>query len=147
MPELSSLAELTELRERIIAGRAKDKPTIVVCAGTACQASESGRIIRRVKKYLMLNDLIDQVDLRVTGCQGFCEVGPFILTEPQRAFYVRLHHYHVPRIIDALLADQYVDELLYHDPDTGQCCYDYEEIPFFKKQQRTLLEKNQQITP
>ena len=117
MPKLSSIIDLTELRRRIIAGTVKDKPTIVVCAGTACQASESGRIIRRVKRHLLLNDLIYQVDLRVTGCQGFCEVGPFILTEPQNAFYMKLHHYHVPSIIDALLAGEYVEELLYQDPD------------------------------
>jgi len=147
MPKLSSVADLTGLRKRIIADRVRDRPTIIVCAGTACQASESGRIVRRVKRHLLMNDLIDQVDLRVTGCHGFCEVGPFILTEPQNAFYTRLHHYHVPRIIDALLAGEYVEELLYQDPDTGKRCFDYNEIPFFKKQQRTLLSQNQQIDP
>jgi NADH-quinone oxidoreductase subunit F len=147
MPELTSLSSLQELRQRIIGGRAEAKPTIVVCAGTACQASESSRVIRRVKKHLLVNDLIDAVNLRVTGCLGFCEVGPFILTEPQGAFYTKLHHYQVPRIIDAVLADEYVEELLYQEPVSGKRCYHYEEIPFFKKQQRTLLSKNQKIDP
>ena len=97
MPKLSSLDALAELRKRISADLVKDKPTIVVCAGTACQASESGRIIRRVKRHLLLHDLIGEVDLRVTGCHGFCEAGPFILTEPQNAFYTKLQHHHVPR--------------------------------------------------
>ncbi len=147
MPKLSSLASLQELRKRMIAGRVADKPTIVVCAGTACQASESNRIIRSVKRYLLLKDLVEVVDLRVTGCHGFCEMGPFILTEPQRAFYTKLHHYHVPRIIDAVLADEYVEELLYQEPGSGKRYHDYSEIPFFKEQQRTLLSKNQQVDP
>ncbi len=147
MPKLSSLASLQELRKRMIAGRVADKPTIVVCAGTACQASESNRIIRSVKRYLLLKDLVEVVDLRVTGCHGFCEMGPFILTEPQRAFYTKLHHYQVPRIIDAVLADEYIEELLYQEPGSGKRYYDYSEIPFFKEQQRTLLSKNQQVDP
>ena len=148
MPLLTSISDLAELRQQIIAGRvAAAKPTIVVCAGTACQASESSRIIRSVKKHLLINDLLEKVDLRVTGCHGFCEVGPFILTEPQGAFYTKISHSDVPRIIDAMLSDEYVEELLYKDPVTGEPHYNYDEIPFFKGQQRTLLSKNQQIDP
>lgn len=147
MPALTSISDLTELRQQIIAGRAKAKPTIVVCAGTACQASESSRIIRSVKRHLLTHGLIDKVGLRVTGCHGFCEVGPFILTEPQGAFYTKLHHYHVPKIIDAMLSGGYVEDLLYRDPGTGDPYYVYDEIPFFKGQQRTLLSRNQQIDP
>ena len=147
MPALTSISDLTELRQQIITERSQAKPTIVVCAGTACQASESSRIIRRIKRHLLMNDLIEKVNLRVTGCHGFCEVGPFILTEPQGAFYVKLQHNHVPGIIDAMLAGEYVEELLYKDPVTGDPYYVYDEIPFFKGQQRTLLSKNQQIDP
>ena len=147
MPELTSIADLRKLRTRLVDDSGDAKPTIVVCAGTACQASESYRITRRVKQYLLMNDLVETIDLRITGCQGFCEMGPFILTEPQRAFYTKLHHYHVPRIVDAVLHDKYVDELLYKDSATGKRYYDYNDIPFFNKQQRTLLGENQKLDP
>ncbi len=147
MPTLTSMSDLQNLRARVIAGRDETKPSLVVCAGTACQASDSSRIIRSVKRYILLRDLVDDIRLRVTGCQGFCEMGPFILTEPQRAFYTKLHHYHVPRIIEAVLADEYVEELLYQDPETGRRYFNYNEIPFFQKQQRTLLGRNQEVDP
>jgi len=147
MPTLTSLSDLKELRRRIIAVQTEAKPTLIVCAGTACQASESSRIIRSVKRYLLAEDLIEKVGLRVTGCQGFCEVGPFILTEPQGAFYVKLHHYQVPKIIEAMLADQYVEDLLYKNPATGAPFYDFREIPFFKGQQRALMDMNRNIDP
>ncbi len=147
-PELGSVTELAALRRRLTTDNGDEhKPTIVVCSGTACQASEAFRIVRRVKRHLLNNNLLDRVNLRVTGCHGFCEMGPFILTEPQRAFYTRLNHYHVPRIINAFLTDSYVDELLYQDPATEKRYYDYDEIPFFGKQLRTLLRANQDIDP
>jgi NADH-quinone oxidoreductase subunit F len=92
-------------------------------------------------------DLHDRISLRITGCHGFCEMGPFLLTEPQNAFYTQIKAGHVPRIIDAVLGDRYVEELLYRDPVSGKVYYDRDEIPFFRHQKRTLLETNQKIDP
>ncbi|MFH1419938.1 MAG: NADH-ubiquinone oxidoreductase-F iron-sulfur binding region domain-containing protein [Planctomycetota bacterium] len=120
---------------------------MVICAGTACQASGSNDILRIAKRHIMDKGLIDKIALRITGCQGFCEMGPFILTEPQNAFYTKVQIEDVPRIIDAVLADEYVEDLLYQDPVTGERYYSHDDIPFFKNQQRTLLEMNQNIDP
>lgn len=147
MPELSSLNDLRELRDRIISDEDGGRPTLIVCGCTACQASGSNRLIRSAKRYILMQDLVERLKLRVSGCPGFSEMAPFILTEPQGAFYPQLHHYHVPRIIDALLAGEYVEELLYRETGTSQSYRDYGEIPFFKKQQRTLLRRNQEVDP
>jgi NADH-quinone oxidoreductase subunit F len=74
-------------------------------------------------------------------------MGPFVLIEPQNAFYTQVAMGDVARIIDAAIADEYVEELLYRDPVTGQVYRVRDEIPFFKHQQRTILESNQQIDP
>ena len=123
------------------------KPRIVVCAGTACQASGSNDILRAAKKYLIDKGLIERLSLRITGCHGFCEMGPFILTEPQNAFYARVGIRDVPRIIEAVLAGDYVEDLLYRDPVTGEKFYRCDDIPFFKNQQRALLKMNQKVDP
>jgi NADH-quinone oxidoreductase subunit F len=123
------------------------KPRIVVCAGTACQASGSNDILRAAKKYLIDKGLIERLSLRITGCHGFCEMGPFILTEPQNAFYARVGLRDVPRVIEAVLAGGYVEDLLYRDPVTGEKFYRCDDIPFFKNQQRALLKMNQKIDP
>ena len=54
-----------------------DKPTLVVCAGTGGQASGSNDIIRVIKRHILEKGLQDKVRLRITGCQGFCEIDPF----------------------------------------------------------------------
>jgi NADH-quinone oxidoreductase subunit F len=125
----------------------ESKPQIVVCAGTACQASGSNGILRVAKKYILEKNLHDRVSLKVTGCHGFCEMGPFILTEPQNAFYAQVTLEDVPRIIEALLSGEYVEELLYRDPASGEKYYDRDEIPFFKNQRRAILGLNQKVDP
>lgn len=147
MSKLSSIEELNELFEIITGDVDDNKRSLVICAGTACQASGSNDIIRVAKKYILQNQLIDEIDLKITGCHGFCEMGPFILTLPQRAFYHKVSIDNISRIIDAVIADDYVEELLYSDPMTNQKYYKQDDIPFFKKQQRTIFSKNQQIDP
>ncbi|MGD2091188.1 MAG: FAD-dependent oxidoreductase [Candidatus Aminicenantes bacterium] len=147
MASLSSIKDLQELFEKIKTDIDESKPRIVICAGTACQASNANDIIRVAKKYILQNQLLDTIGLKITGCHGFCEMGPFILTEPQKAFYHKVSIENISRIIDAVIADDYVEDLLYTDPKTNEKYYSQDDIPFFKKQQRTIFSKNQRIDP
>ncbi|MHC4395285.1 MAG: FAD-dependent oxidoreductase [Planctomycetota bacterium] len=147
MLRLSSINELRELRSVLFNNVDENKPHIVICAGTACHASGSSGIIRVVKKHIIEKHLVGKVSLRITGCHGFCEMGPFILTEPQQAFYIQVKLGDVPRIIEAMLSDKYVEDLLYQDSHTGEKYYNRDDIPFFKNQQRSILGLNQKIDP
>jgi NADH-quinone oxidoreductase subunit F len=144
---LSSINELKELRRVLFDASEENKPRIVICAGTACQASGSNDIIRVSKRYIIEKRLVGKMSLRITGCHGFCEMGPFILTEPQQAFYAQVKFDDVPRIIEALLSGEYVEDLLYQDPHTGEKYHNRDDIPFFKNQQRSILGLNQKIDP
>ncbi|MBN2137889.1 MAG: FAD-dependent oxidoreductase, partial [Sedimentisphaerales bacterium] len=44
-------------------------------------------------------------------------------------------------------SDEYVEELLYKDPTTGEKYYKRDDIPFFRNQQRSILSTNQKIDP
>ena len=147
MLRFSSVKELHEHREIIAGDVDESKPRIVVCAGTACQASGASDIIRAAKKYILQEHLLDKIALRITGCHGFCEMGPFILTEPMHVFYHQVPPSAVGRIIDATISGTYVEELVYRDPRTDERYYRQDDIPFFKKQQRTIFGKNQRIDP
>ncbi len=147
MSSLSSIEDLKELFKRVKGDLDESRPRIVICAGTACQASGANDIIRVTKKYILQNQLLDTISLKITGCHGFCEMGPFILTEPQKAFYHKVSIDNVNRIIDAVIANDYVEDLLYTDPKTNEKYYCQDDIPFFKKQQRTIFSKNQRIDP
>jgi len=144
---LSSINELKELRSVLFDASDESKPRIVICAGTACQASGSNDIIRVSKRYIIEKRLVGKISLRITGCHGFCEMGPFVLTEPQQAFYAQVTLDDIPKIIEALLSGEYVEDLLYQDPVTKERYQNRDEIPFFKNQQRSILGMNQKIDP
>jgi NADH-quinone oxidoreductase subunit F len=147
MARLTCIDELKALRAILFKETDPTQPRLVVCAGTACQASGSNDIIRVAKRHIIENRLLGRVALRVTGCHGFCEMGPFILTEPQQAFYAQVTLDDVPAIIDAMLAGRYVEERLYCDSRTGRRYYRRDDIPFFKNQSRAILAGNQKIDP
>ncbi len=147
MARLFSIKELKRLQQSLARNENPGRPCIVVCAGTACQASESSDLIRVAKKHIIQNGLQEKVGIRITGCHGFCEMGPFVLTDPQHAFYSQVRLPDVPRIIDALLVGETVEELLYSDPVTGERYQKLEEIPFFKHQSRLILGMNEKLDP
>ncbi|MBN2545443.1 MAG: FAD-dependent oxidoreductase [Spirochaetes bacterium] len=147
MAKLKNVNELKNLLELLSNEIDESKPSIVICAGTACQASSSNDIIQVAKKYILEKDLTKLINIKVTGCHGFCEMGPFILSEPQGAFYHKVTIKTVNRIIDAVISNSYAEDLLYTDPKTNIKYYKQCDIPFFKNQKRIIFEKNQQLDP
>jgi len=147
MPRFSCAEELRELRGILRADRDETRLRIAICAGTACRASGAGQIVQAVQGYIIQNRLQDKLSLQVTGCHGFCEMGPFLLVLPQGAFYTQVRLDDVPRLVGAAIAGDVAEELLYHDPRTGKAYHQRDEIPFFKYQERTLLDMSQKINP
>ena len=149
MRKLSTIDEFVDFRRRILSEKEIqfDKPTLVVCAGTGGQASGANDIIRVIKRYILDHGLVEKIGFRVTGCQGFCEMDPFILVQPGRHLYPKLKMEDVPKVIKSAL-EGYVDEdLIYKDPRELKSYHYQNDIPFFKKQTRTLLGNNEKLDP
>lgn len=149
LKKLFTVSEFADLRGKMVGRRetAREQPALVLCAGTGGQASGSNEIARAVKHYILEHDLGIQVVFRTTGCQGFCEMDPFIIVEPGGQLYPKLKPENVPAVIDAALGG-YVDEkLVYKDTGTHKALKSQQEIPFFAKQTRTILGRNQRLDP
>ncbi len=147
MKRLNNIESLQELRERILRDYESGIPTIVIPAGTCGQASGANDLIRITKRELLNRGLTEQVRLRITGCGGFCEMEPYVLIEPSRTFYPNVSIQDIIRIIDAVLKGEVLEDLLFVDPDTNKPIKKQDDIPFFKKQVRTLLSRNEKIDP
>ncbi|MFC1588174.1 NADH-ubiquinone oxidoreductase-F iron-sulfur binding region domain-containing protein, partial [Planctomycetota bacterium] len=147
MPRIPSLEEFHTYREILLDEYKPDRPCLVLCAGTGGQASGSNDIMRVLKRHILERDLHDRISLKITGCLGFCEMDPFIVLEPGGHLYPKLKMNDVPLIINAALKGEVVENLLYKEPSTKKCFETQEEIPFFKKQIRTLLGENQKLDP
>ena len=147
MERLRSTDALETLHDRLIFDRDPETPTIVIPSGTCCQASGSSELVRVTKRELLRRKLLDHIDLRVTGCHGFCEMEPSVLVEPRGTFYPKVHAKDMPRIIEAVAKGEIVDELLFVDPATGSKIEKESDIPFFRDQVRILLSQNERIDP
>ncbi len=147
MGKLYSIKGLQALQERLLGRRDPTIPTIVIPAGTCAQASGANDLIQAAKQEIVSRRLTNRIHLRTTGCHGFCEMEPSVLIEPGRFFYPKVNPKDMTRIIDGLIRQEPVDDLVFHDPKTGDPLPTQEDIPFFKKQVRTILGRNEKINP
>ncbi|MEW5922917.1 MAG: FAD-dependent oxidoreductase [Candidatus Zixiibacteriota bacterium] len=149
MRRISSVGEFAEFRKRIMSEKdiQYDRPTLVVCAGTGGQASGANDIIRVIKRYIIERNLREKITLRITGCQGFCEMDPFILVQPGRHLYPKLRMEDVPRVIESALGGFIDEQLIYKDASAKKICKSQNDIPFFQKQTRTILGNNEKLDP
>ncbi|MBQ1223146.1 MAG: (2Fe-2S) ferredoxin domain-containing protein, partial [Oscillospiraceae bacterium] len=60
---------------------------ILVCGGTGCTSSGSGKIIEALEKELVAQGLSEEIKVIRTGCFGLCSVGPIMIVYPDGAFY------------------------------------------------------------
>ena len=82
MTKLNTANDLEALRKQIQAQRQSIRTTLTLCGGTGCQASQCHDVIAAVKEALSKQGLGKSVQVRTSGCHGFCEQGPLMVIEP-----------------------------------------------------------------
>jgi len=148
MPQINSPAELEEFRKGILSKRDPNKPCITLCAGSACHASGSGEVAAAIEEEISKQGLSAAVDVRKTGCHGFCERGPIILIHPKEICYLQIEPKDVPEIVsETIKENKVVERLLYTDPGTKEKITHEHEIPFYKNQHRLVFGSNGNIDP
>ena len=148
MPRISSAAELEAFRKNILSTRDPDRPCIAICAGTGCLGLGNEKVIRACEAEIRKQSLDTRIDIRATGCHGFCEKGPHVVVYPEEIYYTEVSPEDVPEIITrTVLGKEVIDRLCYTDPTTGQKAVHLSEIPFYRKQTRQLLGDNTKIDP
>lgn len=146
--KFTSPKELREFRRKLIASRDPNKMTISICAGTGCQACGCLPVVTALRKEIAASGLEHEVEIKTTGCHGFCERGPLILINPEGVFYQKVKPSDVKLIVDQTVkGGRIVNKLLYRDPQTGEVIKLAKDIPFYKKQMRLIFGKNGMMDP
>ncbi len=139
---------LNELRDKLLAERDPTIPSIMVCGGTGCLALASDEVVRALEKELIEQGVQAKVELKTTGCPGFCEQGPLVVIHPQRIFYTRVKPKDAGEIVSKTITNgEIVESLLYEDPLTGEKIIYETDVPFYKEQTRILLKNSGLIDP
>ena len=147
---LNSLDDLNNLRADIEAGVDPNQLKIMVCHGTGCRAGGADAVTRALTTALAKADVGGKVipEIKSSGCQGFCSKGVLVTILPEGISYQKVKPEDAEEIIQKTVVDgELVERLLYVDPDSGKTIAKEEDIPFYKLQDRKLLEHIGKIDP
>lgn len=125
---------------------------VLVCGGTSCYSSGGPDIYDNLVEQLKENELEQNTRLIQTGCFGFCEKGPIVVVyredNPGGVFYCQVKPEDSQRIVKEHLSNgEIVEDLLYEEPKTGEKIPEYENMGFYKYQQRVALKNCGRIQP
>jgi NADP-reducing hydrogenase subunit HndC len=147
MARIKTPAELEDLRRGILSQRDPNKPCITLCSGSACNASGSIDVAARIEEELSAQNLTGQIDVRRTGCHGYCERGPIIVIRPEKICYFQIKPDDIPEVVSSIKEKNVIERLLYTDPVTNEKVVHEHDIPFYKYQERIVFGSNGSIDP
>ena len=79
MNRLESIADFNDWRNQLKMAAVPDMPTILLCGGTGCTAFGAQEVYQALQDSLERLGLGEKVQLKKTGCHGFCEKGPVVV--------------------------------------------------------------------
>lgn len=121
---------------------------IYICGGTGCMSTKSDKLKENIQAILESKHLEDKVEVRLTGCFGFCEKGPVVKILPDNTFYTEVSPRDALEIVDThIILGKKIERLLYQDPKTGELVHDSENMNFYQKQNRRILHNCGLIDP
>ncbi len=148
MAKIKTAHELETLRQSLKRGRKPDRALITVCSGSGCHAYGCDQVTTAFKEELKKHELQARVEVKATGCHGFCERGPLVVLKPKNILYQRVQVEDVPEIVALSIAkDGIIERLLYEEPKTGRKITAEDDVPFYRKQQRLILGSNALLDP
>ncbi|NLA27542.1 MAG: NADH-quinone oxidoreductase subunit NuoF [Firmicutes bacterium] len=121
---------------------------LMICGATGCLSSGSAKVLQALQDELASRGLKEKCRLVMSGCPGFCEVGPILVVYPDEVFYCHLKPEDIPELVEKhLIGGEIVERLLYKGPDVEAPARFYESMPFYQKQVFNVLHNSGIIDP
>jgi len=146
---LTSVEELKRWQEECADRWQSRGVQVRVCGGTGCNAKGS------LSVQAALAEAAAQLEaegrgftVKVTGCHGLCERGPIVTIHPGDILYQNVREEHVPQIVrETVLGGHVVESLLAEVTPGGAKVTSANELPFYSRQRRVVLQHNGLIDP
>ncbi|HUU40224.1 MAG TPA: NADH-quinone oxidoreductase subunit NuoF [Desulfatiglandales bacterium] len=144
---IKSREDLKNLYCRILEGRKRIKYSVTICGGTGCRAQGSENLRDAFEREIKKRAWGRIGKIKMSGCHGFCEMGPIVLINPGDIFYIKVKAEDISEIIEkTIIKGQYIERLCYKGND-GEIYTRDADIPFYKYQKRFILKLNGRIDP
>ncbi|MBW1710223.1 MAG: NADH-quinone oxidoreductase subunit NuoF [Deltaproteobacteria bacterium] len=147
MEKIESIGQFEWLRNKILAQTAEPKTVVQVCM-TGCRAYGAAEVMEALQEEVRKHGLNREVEVRSTGCHGFCAKAPVMAVEPLGVQYQEVEPEDAAEIVDQTLKEnRLIDRLAYRDPRTQNPIFYRSQIPFYMKQERRVLANCGRIDP
>ncbi len=147
MNKLLSIGQLEWFRNTLKDDAGKDKTVVMVCM-TGCRAYGSEKVLAAIESEVQNQGLFELVEVRSTGCHGFCAKAPVVAIEPLGIQYQEVTPEDAGDIVAVTLkSGQLIERLAYKDIKSQRPVYYKNQIPFYKNQTRRLLANCGRIDP
>ncbi len=124
------------------------RANLMICGGTGCMAGGGLKVKQALDAELRKKGLEEEINIVITGCNGFCAQGPIMTVYPDGTFYEKLTPEDVPQIVEEhLLKGRPVERLMYKEPVKKNVLPVMSEIPFFNLQVLRALRNKGLIDP
>ena len=121
---------------------------LMLCAGTACVSNKSFKIKEVLEQEIKKQGLDYEVLVVMTGCNGFCAVGPVMTVMPDGIFYHTLTEDKIPYLVEEhFLKGRPVKELMFTPPKEEIVIPKMMDIGFFARQTLIALRNRGMIDP
>lgn len=120
----------------------------MLCGGTGCIAGGSLKLKTAFDAEINKRGLQNEINIVLTGCNGFCAEGPVMTVYPDDIFYEKVTAADVPTIVEEhFIKGRPVQRLLYKEPLKKQTIPLTKDIPFFNLQVLRALRNKGLIDP
>ncbi len=121
---------------------------LLICAGTGCVSNRSFKVRDALVEEIEKRNLVEEVQVIATGCQGFCAQGPIIIVQPDGIFYQMLTVDDVPFLVEEhLIKGRPVEKFMYIPSKGEPPIPKLSDIAFFSKQRLVVLKNRGLIDP
>ena len=90
-----------------------DNRSVLICHGTGCVSLESPDIKEAIENEISNLEITD-VQVKATGCHGFCQRGPIVVIEPEGIFYSEVKVNDTSEIVSSHLQNNKPVERLFY---------------------------------
>jgi NADH-quinone oxidoreductase subunit F len=121
---------------------------LMICAGTACVSNKSFKVKEVLEEELRRQELEKEVLVVMTGCNGFCAVGPVMVVMPDGIFYHSITEDVIPHLVEEhFLKGRPVKNLMFTPEKEEIVIPKMMDIGFFARQTLIALRNRGMIDP
>jgi NADH-quinone oxidoreductase subunit F len=147
MARLASIGELETYRNKLLSLEDKGKSRVNVCM-TGCRAYGAAEVLAALQEEVKRQGLSGSVEIRSTGCHGFCAKAPVMAIDPMGIQYQEVLPGDAAEIVSvSIKRNRVLDRLAYKDVQTGYPIPYRDQIPFYRKQVKRVLANCGKIDP